>query len=369
MHARLLLSLCVVGLFAAGCGSHARNRAARPLPRQGTEIIVCGQPFDIGTPVVLWTDPGGYDAYRVERRFSPWEEASYEATTQKVKDIKSPARYGMRFARKMTPEEIEKAREGWTLPDLQERVDQFVLHYDVAGTSRQCFKILHDVRGLSVQFMLDIDGTIYQTMDLKERASHATKANDRSVGIEIANMGAYGEKESQAPMAQWYDRDGEGRLRITVPERLEGGGVRTPNFVGRPARDKMIEGEIRGNTLRQYDYTPEQYASLIKLTAALCTVFPKMTCDYPRDESGNVIMATLSDDQWKEFQGVLGHYHVQTNKSDPGPALQWDYVIGNARKRMGLKPARKHDNVGPATRPATIPATAPSGIASAEVVR
>jgi len=38
----------------------------------------------------------------------------------------------------------------------------------------QCFKVLHDHRDLSVHFMLDLDGTIYQTLDLKERAWHAT---------------------------------------------------------------------------------------------------------------------------------------------------------------------------------------------------
>jgi hypothetical protein len=37
---------------------------------------------------------------------------------------------------------------------------------------------------------------------------------------------------------------------------------------------------------------------------------------------------------------VLGHYHVQTNKVDPGPALQWDYVIGEARRLMKQKPQR-----------------------------
>ena len=31
------------------------------------------------------------------------------------------------------------------------------------------------------------------------------------------------------------------------------------------------------------------------------------------------------------YEGVLGHYHVQTNKSDPGPALQWDLILGEAR--------------------------------------
>jgi tyrosyl-tRNA synthetase len=47
---------------------------------------------------------------------------------------------------------------------------------------RQCFKVLHDARDLSVHFMLDLDGTIYQTLDLKERAWHATTSNSRSVG-------------------------------------------------------------------------------------------------------------------------------------------------------------------------------------------
>jgi hypothetical protein len=31
----------------------------------------------------------------------------------------------------------------------------------------------------------------------------------------------------------------------------------------------------------------------------------------------------------------MGHYHVQTNKTDPGPALDWDLVIGGARKLIG----------------------------------
>ena len=36
--------------------------------RKGDEIVICGQYFHTGAPVVLWTDPGGYDAYRTERR-------------------------------------------------------------------------------------------------------------------------------------------------------------------------------------------------------------------------------------------------------------------------------------------------------------
>jgi N-acetyl-anhydromuramyl-L-alanine amidase AmpD len=67
-------------------------------------------------------------------------------------------------------------------------------------------------------------------------------------------------------------------------------------------------------------------------------VLPKITCDYPKDENGKLITHTLTPEQWEAYHGVLGHYHVQDNKQDPGPAMQWDRVINGARKLMGEKP-------------------------------
>ena len=181
-----LVALSALLLFA-GC----RTYPGKPAARQGDEIVVAGQLFHTGTPVVTWMDASGYDAYRVERRFSPIAESSYEKTIAAVKDITTPNRYSAR-TNKLTSDEIEKIRGGgWTLPQLQNVVDQFVLHYDVCGLSKTCFNVLHDHRGLSIHFMLDLDGTIYQTLDLKERARHATISNDRSIGIEIATMGAH----------------------------------------------------------------------------------------------------------------------------------------------------------------------------------
>ena len=59
--------------------SNASSRqAGAKLERKGDEIVIAGQFFHTGAPVVLWTDPGGYDAYRTERRFVPWEQASFE---------------------------------------------------------------------------------------------------------------------------------------------------------------------------------------------------------------------------------------------------------------------------------------------------
>ncbi|MBI2813370.1 MAG: N-acetylmuramoyl-L-alanine amidase [Opitutae bacterium] len=318
-------------LFTAGCAT----RPGTPAKRKGDEIVVAGQLFHTGAKVVTWMDPGGYDAYRVERRFSPLEESDWESTKAAMKDIVTPNRYSLRTG-VLTPAEVERLRGGgWDLPTLQRVVDQFVLHYDVCGISKQCFRVLHDFRGLSVHFMLDIDGTIYQTLDLKERARHATIANDRSIGIEIANMGAYGANDLEA-LNTWYGADASGRLVIKVPEKLGDPMIRTKGFTGSPARAELVKGNIQGQDLQQYDLTPQQYAALIKLTATLNKVFPKITLDYPRGPDGRLLPRKLPAEELAKYQGVLGHYHIQTNKTDPGPALQWDTVINGARRLRRL---------------------------------
>jgi N-acetyl-anhydromuramyl-L-alanine amidase AmpD len=324
-----------LGLLAlaalAATTARADDPAAKPgeeLARRGDEIVVCGQLFHTGAPVVTWMDPGGYDAYRVERRFAPPEEAGWEAA-QKA-GLKSPSRFGARRAG-VPPEVLAKVQEnGWTLDELRQVVDQFVIHYDVCGTSRKCFQVLHDERGLSVQFMLDIDGTIYQTMDLKEGAWHATKANSRSVGVEIANIGATAPGRSDA-FGRWYAKGPDGHTHITVPGGVESAHLKNPKASLRPSEDKPIVGVVQGRELEQYDLTPEQYDSLIKLTAALSRVLPKIKLEVPRDASGKVINHTLPTGEYDHYQGVLGHFHVQDNKTDPGPAFQWDRVIGGAK--------------------------------------
>ena len=231
----------------AGC-STARKPATPDPVRTGDEIIVDGRSFHAGTRVVLWTDPGGYDAYLGEK-----------------------PTFGTRSG-------------GSTLADLKRTVDQFVIHFDATGSSARTFAVLQE-RGLSVHFMLDADGTIYQTLDLKERAWHATKANDRSIGIEIANTG-------------------------TVPAAVGETG--------------WVIGSINGTPLRQPPYTEAQYAALVRLTAGLCEIFPNLPDTYPTDADGKLMTHTLSDAQFAGYHGLLGHFHVQANKVDPGPAFDWD---------------------------------------------
>jgi N-acetyl-anhydromuramyl-L-alanine amidase AmpD len=304
-------------------------------------MVAAGQFVHTGTRVVLWMDPGGYDGYRVERRFSPHSESGWDSSKAAVKDLTTPNRFGLR-ENVLNPDEVERVRGGgWDLSLLQQKIDQFVLHFDVSGTSRQCFKVLHDLHGLSVHFLLDLDGTIYQTLDLKERAWHATTSNSRSIGVEIANIGAYPTNDLHA-LHEWYQPDASGQVRIVIPDELGDGGIRTPGFHARPARPEPVAGVIQGKDLVQYDFTPEQYEALMKLTAALCRLFPKLNCDYPRDASGQLTRGTLPESELQRYQGLLGHYHIQTNKVDPGPAFQWDKVVGGARRWMigrGADPA------------------------------
>ncbi|MEO6594409.1 MAG: N-acetylmuramoyl-L-alanine amidase, partial [Planctomycetota bacterium] len=216
-----------------------------------------------------------------------------------------------------------------TLSDLQQIVHQFVLHFDVCGTSRQCFKVLQDVRSLSVHFLLDVDGTIYQTLDLREKAHHATIANDFSIGVEIAHPGAW-LQPLNADMRRWYEKDEVG-WRMKFPTWMKEIGIRTPDFIARPDRPEVVSGEVQGKMYYQFDYTPQQYASLARLCAALTRLFPRIRLEVPRNPNGSVVEHALPADELRAFDGIVGHFHVQKNKQDPGPAFQWERVLRESR--------------------------------------
>lgn len=299
------LALLLIGACGRGGGPGAADR-------RGDEIVACGQFFRIGTPVVLFSDPGGYDAYR-EGLFFP-----DEPPTEKGETTPAPGkRYGKR---KGDPKD---------LTSLARQLDLFVLHYDAAGVSRQCFKTLQDRRGLSVHFLLDLDGTLYQTLDLVERAWHAGEANDRSVGVEIANPGAYAERDHERLRA-WYGKDGRG-VRVTIPPRVGITGIRTRDFVARPAHGTIRSGKMHGKTYFQYDFTNEQYAALAKLAHALSRILPRIRLEAPRDKKGAVRTEVLAPRELAAFSGVIGHSHVTKEKIDPGPAFDWARLFREAR--------------------------------------
>ena len=44
-----------------------------------------------------------------------------------------------------------------------------------------------------------------------------------------------------------------------------------------------------------------------------------------------------SDEEWQNFSGILGHYHVQTNKVDPGPGFDWEPFLAEVRRQLALR--------------------------------
>ena len=330
----LTLVACAALVSCRAASTPVAALPAEPAPAAPARghILVCGKKIPVDAPVVLWTDFPAYNAYTQTPRFGRADDKS-----PKGERLQRGRRETLRPAAGDTPaltRTLVEADE--TDPFAVARVvDQFVLHYDVCGLSSTCFKVLHDQRGLSVHFLLDIDGTIYQTMDLREQAFHATKSNPRSIGVEIANIGAY-KPFAKSPLDEWYARDGGGPY-ISIPARFGDGGVRTQGFVGRPAREQLVRGEIQGQLLEQYDFTPEQYASLTSLAAALCKEFPRIAPDAPRDADGHVLDRALDDEAWRGFAGILGHYHVQTNKTDPGPGFDWEPFLAEVRRKLALR--------------------------------
>lgn len=304
----------------------------------GDEMIVCGERIHIGTTIVPWFEPPFYSAYGTEPR------------------VAAEGPLGLRYEpRRATSDPALAAaieRDGTDLAELRQIVDLFVLHYDACGTSESCFRVLQDQRKLSVHFLLDVDGTIYQTLDLAEQAWHARQANPRSIGVEIAHVGAFA-PGTASPLDLWYVEDAAG-LALAIPEHLAAG-VRTKDFAGRPARPARIRGRIHGEVLEQVDFTPEQYESLAKLAAALARTFPKLAVEVPRDAAGRVRADALSDEELGLFRGVIGHWHVTEDKVDPGPAFDWDRFLRDARAlahgaTKGLDSARRISSTSRASR-------------------
>src|SRR5215510_143539 len=106
---RWTVLLVIPWILGSGCTT--TKRAGQMEPRQGDEIVAAGQFFHTGTRVVLWLDPGGYDAYRVERRFAPIEKSDWSSSTAEVSTLKTPNRYSVR-ENSLTAEQIENVRGG-----------------------------------------------------------------------------------------------------------------------------------------------------------------------------------------------------------------------------------------------------------------
>jgi N-acetyl-anhydromuramyl-L-alanine amidase AmpD len=334
MRLALLVSLLCCGCSVTVGGGEATSPRTQsvgaprlgdptPAPPTARRIVVAGREVPIEAPVVTWLDPGGFNGYLETCFFQPQRALPRSPAG----GCDTPKRYASR--RNLEPALAEVvADRGWT-PDLAAlQIDQVVVHYDVAWTSQNCFNVLHDMRGLSCHFLLDVDGTLYQTLDVVERARHGGKANDRSIGIEIAHPGVL---ELTPALSSHYRDDGRGVVFDLGPRATQ---VRTPGFVVRPARAGPLEGEVQGTVYTQYDFTEAQYQTLVELLAQLARALPRIQLQAPLDSEGRLRTRVLPDQDLAAFSGVLGHFHASSAKQDPGPAFDWERVLSQSRVRL-----------------------------------
>jgi N-acetyl-anhydromuramyl-L-alanine amidase AmpD len=236
-----------------------------------TCIVVCGKKYDIGTRVVLWTEPGGFSAY---------DKTAYEIQNRKTGKVEviRGKRYKSRLFLGGTPD----------LAKLKKVVWQFALHHSGLFRSHDTYDTLQQ-RGLSVHFILDDDGTLYQTLDVRERAYHIGSNNAMSIGIEIDSRAAAG----KYPDA--YDEAHQKKHKVG------------------PRKVKL--DTIHGMKLKGFDYSDAQYVTLAKLAKELVEIFPLIKSDFARDAQGKIIKTQLAAP--KKHQGFICHFQVTTSKIDP----------------------------------------------------
>jgi len=165
------------------------------------------------------------------------------------------------------------------------KINSFVNHWDVCLSSKSCASVLNN-RGLSVHFLIDNDGTIYQLCDINHMCFHAgSKVNPVSIGVEISN--AYYPKYQD-----WYVKH---------------------NFGERPIKS---DAWVHGNKLDPFtDFYPVQIEALKALWKSIHenVGVPLST---PLDRSGESLKTTDQKSARGTFKGFINHYHITRKKID-----------------------------------------------------
>ncbi len=165
----------------------------------------------------------------------------------------------------------------------------FVNHWDVCLSSESCAKVLNK-RGISVHFLIDNDGTIFQMLDTQHKAWHAgipryEGGNPKGIGVEIAN--AYYPKYQS-----WYVKNGFGE---------------------RPLQE---HGYVHGKTLDPFlDFYPVQLEALKALWKA-CHIGVGIPLEYPKNAEGYIETGIHKECERGKFHGVCNHYNFIKTKID-----------------------------------------------------
>jgi hypothetical protein len=166
------------------------------------------------------------------------------------------------------------------------KIRYFVNHWDVCLSSKSCQGVLNK-RGASVHFLIDNDGTIYQTLDMQHAAWHAgsSRTNRPSVGVEITN--AYYPKYQD-----WYVKNGFGE------------------------RPMVEDAWVHGSKLDPFmGFYPAQIEAAKALWKAIHKALD-IPYETPTSQFGKTSTKYVQEVTYGTYSGFVSHYHISKGKID-----------------------------------------------------
>jgi len=253
--------------------------------RASGKLIIAGQYFQVDAPVINFREPPFWDSTR-EFCMPTSSDPNPLCKPGGVPYGNLPRPYNKRYS---TRPMLRRYGNNPPLDAVKSVIRQFVIHHDGCNSADMCFSVLQNERGLSCHFLIDNDGTIYQTIDLALMAYHAAEWNTSSIGVELCNRGD-AKKEPN-----YYSSGRFGPKRDVKPCR------------------------INGSTFLAFDYTEAQYDAMTRLGRALQRLLPNLPAEFPQSSAGVASWDTMPTSASFRFSGYIGHYHLTNQKWDPGP--------------------------------------------------
>jgi len=247
---------------------------------QDNAFVLNGVLYDIGARCVKWKEDIGMNAYDRSRKVIEDEDRRTGSVSKRV--IK-----GTRYS---------KRRGGISA------ITQLFIHHTGGPLPRRAFDTLHNQRGLSVHFILSDKGVLFQTLDAIEKAWHAGRHNNCSIGVECCLY-----------------PDAERRPNYYSPERCDRLDL-TPHV-------KMVD-EIHGRKWEVYAITEVQLDALSRLFAGLWRALKLQGVDVPPGPPkffrgiDDAIPHTVIDNP-RGYVGMIGHLQATRRKVDPA-GFPWD---------------------------------------------
>ena len=183
------------------------------------------------------------------------------------------------------PDALELPNYCYKTVKTERKPTMFMAHWDVCLSSRSCYKILIK-RKLSVHFLIDNDGTIYQIMDTNHIAWHAgnRKVNNASIGVEISN--AYYPKYQNM-----YVKNGFGERPLWNNSRVH---------------NRTLEPHL--------GFYPIQEQAFLALAKCLNKVYG-IPMNAPM-KNNQLVKTIYKDARSAKYKGVVNHYHITERKID-----------------------------------------------------